>query len=188
MLAKEDKTMSRSYKPKEQYLCIDKSSYIHPSAVVIGKVRIGKNVFVGPQAVIRADEPESCISIGNNCNIQDRVIIHSLSSSAVKIDNNSSLSHGCIIHGPCKIGKNCFIGFGSVVFNSSLSNNIFVWFLAVISGVNIPNNREINHSSVVDNRQKVISLQICSKQGYKFSNKVLKANLFLLEKYKVGVF
>lgn len=30
---------------------------IHPSAVVIGNVLIGEKVFVGPNAVIRADEP-----------------------------------------------------------------------------------------------------------------------------------
>jgi carbonic anhydrase/acetyltransferase-like protein (isoleucine patch superfamily) len=31
--------------------------------VVIGKVKIGKNVFIGPVAVIRADEPRSSIII-----------------------------------------------------------------------------------------------------------------------------
>ena len=46
-----------SWNPNGDYPKVDTTSYIHPTAVVIGKVRIGKNVFVGPGAVIRADEP-----------------------------------------------------------------------------------------------------------------------------------
>jgi NDP-sugar pyrophosphorylase family protein len=36
---------------------IHPTTYIDPGAVVIGNVRIGPGVFVGPRAVIRADEP-----------------------------------------------------------------------------------------------------------------------------------
>ena len=68
---------------------------------------MGKNVFVGPLAVLRADEPDSSIIIGDNCNIQDRVVLHSLEDSLVLIEESTSLAHGCIIHGPCKIGNNC---------------------------------------------------------------------------------
>ena len=38
---------------------IDDTAYIHPTAVVTGKVTIGRNVFVAPWAVIKADEPSS---------------------------------------------------------------------------------------------------------------------------------
>lgn len=87
------------------YPKIDKTAYINPTAMIIGKVSIGKNVFVAPGEVIRADEPGSSVSIGDNSNIQDRVIIHALGNSSVIIGKNTSLSHGCIVHGPCKIGK-----------------------------------------------------------------------------------
>ncbi len=96
--------------PNGDYPDIDDTAYIDPSAVIIGKVKMGKNVFVGPFAVLRADEPDSSIIIGDNCNIQDRVVLHSLEDSLVLIEEITSLAHGCIIHGPCKIGNNCFIG------------------------------------------------------------------------------
>jgi carbonic anhydrase/acetyltransferase-like protein (isoleucine patch superfamily) len=56
------------------------SAAIHPSAVVIGNVQIGEKVFVGPHAVIRADEPcpagkVEAIVIEREVNIQDGVII-----------------------------------------------------------------------------------------------------------------
>ncbi len=110
--------------PQGDYPQIDRSAFIHPTAIIIGNVKIGKKVFVGPGAVIRADEPKSSIFIGDNCNVQDRVVVHALQNSSVYVDDNTSLSHGCIVHGPCKIGKNCFIGFGSVIFNAELGQGV----------------------------------------------------------------
>ncbi len=46
-----------SWNPQGDYPQIDDSAYIDPAAVIIGKVSIARNVFIGPTAVIRADEP-----------------------------------------------------------------------------------------------------------------------------------
>ncbi|MDP3104982.1 MAG: carbonate dehydratase, partial [Candidatus Methanoperedens sp.] len=92
---------------------ISKTTYVCDSAVITGNVVIGEQAFVAPNASIRADEPGSAIIIGDGCNIQDNVIIHALMKTKVVIGDHTSLSHGCIVHGPAQIGKNCFIGFGS---------------------------------------------------------------------------
>lgn len=163
---------------------VDKTAYIDPSAVIIGNVKIGKNVFIAPGAVIRADETESSIRIGNNSNIQDRVIIHSLRNSSVIIGNNTSLSHGCIIHGPCDIGNECFVGFGSVIFKAILKDRVFVKFLAVISGVVIPSRRIIPDAAVIDSGSKVRVLKIISEECSDFNQRVLRTNLELLKGYR----
>ena len=67
---------------------IDESAYIDKTAIICGKVIIKENVFVGPYAVIRADEVDASgdmdpITIGANSNIQDGVVIHSKSGAAV---------------------------------------------------------------------------------------------------------
>lgn len=170
--------------PQGDYPKIDKTAYVDPSAVIIGKVKIGRNVFVGPGAVIRADEPGSSISIGDNCNIQDRVVIHALGNSSVIISQNTSLSHGCIIHGPCAIAKGCFVGFGSVIFKAKLEDGVFVKFMAVVSGVNIPFRRLIPDGKVVDTAAKVKLLNCASGEFRKFGQRVLKANRNLLKGYK----
>jgi carbonic anhydrase/acetyltransferase-like protein (isoleucine patch superfamily) len=170
--------------PNGDYPNIDKTSYIDPSAVIIGKVDIGRNVFVGPGAVIRADEEKSAISIGDNCNVQDRVIIHALGKSRVAIGENTSLSHGCIIHGPCKIGKGCFIGFGSVIFRSELKDGVFVKFMAGVLDVHIPLGRMVPDGVMIDTKRKARGLKPVSKEWMKFSRCVLKANLDLLQGYK----
>ena len=74
------------WNPQGDYPQVDKSAYIDSTAVIVGKVDIGKNVFVGPGAVIRADEPGSLITIKENCNVQDRVIIHALENTSVLIE------------------------------------------------------------------------------------------------------
>ena len=170
--------------PSGDYPKIHKTSYIDPSAVIIGQVTIGKNVFVGPGAVMRADETKSSISISDGCNVQDRVIIHALGNSSVIIGEKTSLSHGCIVHGPCKIGQRCFIGFGSVVFNSCLAEGVFVQFLAVVSGVTIPQGRIVLDGMVINTKQKVMGLRIKTVESKCFAQRVVKANRYLLKGYK----
>ena len=38
--------------PQRDYPHIDKSAYIDPTTAIIGKINIGKNMFIGPGAVI----------------------------------------------------------------------------------------------------------------------------------------
>ena len=172
--------------PDGEYPKIDKSAYIDPSAVIIGNVKIGKNVFVAPRAVIRADEKKSSIVIKDNCNIQDGVIVHSLGNSKVVVGENTSLSHGCIVHGPCEIGKYCFIGFGSVIFRAELKGGVFVECKAGVLGVEVPANRLIGSGQMIDTEKKVKKLRTASKKFKAFSRAVLKANLGLLKGYKKG--
>ncbi len=49
---------------------VSDTAYVSESAVIIGNVIIGEQVFIAPHASIRADEPGSQIIIGNGCNIR----------------------------------------------------------------------------------------------------------------------
>jgi acyl-[acyl carrier protein]--UDP-N-acetylglucosamine O-acyltransferase len=94
---------------------IAESAYVDKTAIICGKVIIGENVFVGPYAVIRADEVDASggmdpIVIGANSNIQDGVVIHSKSGAAVTIGEFTSIAHRSIVHGPCTVGDRVFIG------------------------------------------------------------------------------
>jgi len=165
---------------------IDNIAYIDPASVIIGNIKIGKNVFIGPQAILRADEPNSLISIGDNCNIQDRVVVHTLEDTSVIIKNNTSLAHGCIIHGPCNIGKNCFIGFGSVVFNAKIGNGAVIMHLSVVEGVSILSERMVESSQSINRIEDAKGLKHVDKKLKKFAKKVIGANLNLTKGYKNG--
>ncbi len=163
---------------------VDNTVYIHPTAVIIGKVKIGKNVFVGPGAVVRADEAGSSIIIQDNCNIQDKVIIHALEETSVLVEKNTSLAHGCIVHGPCKIGKNCFIGFGSVIFKAEINQGVCIKHLVVVEGVTVLPEKVIESHSLIKGQDDVVKLRSAGKKDKEFMEKVIEANLDLVKGYK----
>jgi len=176
--------MPKMRNPQGDYPHIDKSAYIDPAAVIIGKINIGKNVFVGPEAVIRADEAGSSIIVKDNCNIQDRVIIHALKDSSVRIEENTSLTHGCIVHGPCRIGKDCFIGFGSVIFNSEIHQGVVIKHLVIVEGVNISAGRIVESGKVIRDEKDAKELKYAGRKIKDFATKVVKTNLDLTKRYK----
>lgn len=176
--------MHKMRNPQGDYPQIDKSVYIDPAALIIGKVSIGKHVFIGPEAVIRADEPGSSIIIKDNSNIQDRVIIHALENTSVLVEKGVSLAHGCIIHGPCKISKNCFIGFGSVIFDSELGQDVVVKHLVVVDGANVPTGRVVESGMAIRGEEGVKGLKYANKEIKDFVTKVVKTNSDLTKRYK----
>lgn len=172
------------WNPDDNYPQIDKSSHVHSTAVIIGNVKIGKNVFVGPGAVLRADEAESQIVIGDDCNVQDRVVVHALQGSVVSVRTRSSLSHGCIVHGPCEIGAGSFVGFGAVVFCSTLAEKIFVGHLALVVGVKIPAGRSVPDHRKIENLSEVQELPSISREQEDFMLGVVQMNKKLVREYK----
>lgn len=92
-----------------------KTSYIAPSADIIGKVVINDGASVWFGAVLRGDnEP---ILIGAGSNVQDHVTIHTDMGIPVTIGKNCTIGHRAIIHG-CIIGDNCLIGMGAIIMNN----------------------------------------------------------------------
>ena len=78
------------------------SSFVDPTAILCVRVIVNENVFIGPYAVIRADEVDENghmepILIGANSNIQVGVVIHSKSGAAVTIGERTSIAHRATI-------------------------------------------------------------------------------------------
>lgn len=92
---------------------LDPSCYIHPDAVLIGDVVIGKQCFIGTGAVLRGDY--GSIIIGDGSNVQENCVIHAQPGTAALVEGNADIGHGCVIHGPCTIKKNAVIGMGTVI-------------------------------------------------------------------------
>jgi carbonic anhydrase/acetyltransferase-like protein (isoleucine patch superfamily) len=169
---------------------IDDTAYVDPTAQVIGNVKIGSNVYVGPYAVIRADECDDqgqvhAIEIDDECNVQDGVIIHALGGTKVTIGKRSALAHGCIVHGPCAIGSGCFIGFRAVVYKAALGNGSFIGASAVIQGIDLADNTLVTPGDAIlsetDVGQKTGTAGDAEKE---FTTKVLNANITLTKGYK----
>jgi len=168
---------------------IDPTAYIDPTAQVIGNVHIGAQVYVGPNAVIRADESDDNgqaqpVEIEAECNIQDGVIVHALGGTRVTVGSRTSLAHGCIIHGPCSLGQGCFVGFRAVVYNASLENGAFVDTGAVVQGVDLAKNAFVPAAVAVLSGEDVKRLvSTTTSADRKFMEKVANTNLLLAKGY-----
>ncbi len=148
----------------------------------MGNVVIGDNVFIAPNATIRCDEPGSKIVIGSDCNIQDNVVIHSLTNSEVQIGSGTSIGHGSIIHGPCDIGERCFIGFGSVVFKCVLEDDVMVMHRVLVEDAVIPKKRLVPSGTIVQGTEGHMFAEVCSEM-VSFSNRVRDINVRLAKIY-----
>jgi carbonic anhydrase/acetyltransferase-like protein (isoleucine patch superfamily) len=90
--------------------------WIAPSAHVIGRVRLGRDVGIWFGAVLRGDnEP---IDIGDGTNIQEGAMLHTDPGFQLTIGAGVTIGHHAIIHG-CSIGGGSLIGMGATVLNGA---------------------------------------------------------------------
>ena len=167
---------------------VDSTAYIDPTAQVIGNVHIGPRVYIGPNAVLRADETDGKgevypIEIGAECNIQDGVIVHALGGTHVTIGRGTSLAHGCIIHGPCTLGRGCFVGFRAVVYKAALAEAVFINAGAVVQGVDLVANSLVPAAAAVLSEEDLVKLASTSQADREFMKTVVNTNLNLTKEY-----
>lgn len=93
---------------------VHESAYVHPQAVVTGNVIIGRNVYIGPGAMLRGDW--GGIEISDGCNVQENCVIHMFPGITVVLEEDAHIGHGAIIHG-ARIGRNCLVGMNSVIMD-----------------------------------------------------------------------
>ena len=114
---------------------IGADSYVADNASVIGDVQIGTECTILFSSVVRGDVMP--IRIGNQCNIQDLVMIHgTYQKVGTTLGDRVSVGHGAILHGAtvdsgsligmgvilmdgCHIGENCLVAAGSLVTENS---------------------------------------------------------------------
>ena len=119
---------------------IGKGCYLAETAVIIGDTILGEGCSVWFNTVIRGDV--NAIRIGNNVNIQDGSVPHTLyEKSQIHIGNNVSIGHNVTIHGAC-IKDNVLVGIGAVVLDDVVigENCIIAANSVVLSGTQIEPN------------------------------------------------
>ncbi len=93
---------------------IHPTAFVHPDAVVIGRVRIGAEASVWPCAVLRGDH--GTIEIGARTSVQDGTVVHTTSEWSTIIGAECVVGHNAHLEG-CVVADRCLIGSGSVVLN-----------------------------------------------------------------------
>ncbi|WP_119268606.1 gamma carbonic anhydrase family protein [Taklimakanibacter deserti] len=113
--------------------------WIAPNAIVVGKVKLDRNVGIWFGAVLRGDN--ELIHIGEGSNIQDGCVLHTDMGAPLTVGRNCTIGHQAILHG-CTIGDNTLIGMGSTILNhAKIGRNCLIGAHALIpEGKVIPDN------------------------------------------------
>lgn len=131
---------------------------LHPSVrlgqnvVLTGNLSVGEDSSIWHNCTIRGDvEP---ITIGKRCNIQDNTVLHGqLGKFAVKLGDDVSVGHGCILHG-CQLADKSFVGMGAVVMNGAYIGS----YVVVAAGSLVPQGKRFEepYSLVMGRPAKVV--------------------------------
>lgn len=113
------------------------SSFVHPTAVLIGDVIIGPGCYIGPCASLRGDFGR--IIVGRGANIQDNCIVHGFPEHDTVIEDDGHIGHGAILH-CCHIGRNALVGMNAVVMdNAQVGESAIVAAMAFVkAGMVVP--------------------------------------------------
>jgi len=95
---------------------LDAPAFLHETALLYGKVRIGEGSSVFAYVVMRAETHE--IVIGQRANIQDHAVIHVGDFTPTVIGDDCSITTRATLRG-CEIGDRCLIGINATVMDGS---------------------------------------------------------------------
>jgi sulfate permease, SulP family len=174
---------------------IPATAYVHPQASVIGQVVLGDNVHIAAGSSVRADEGTPFF-IGDNTNLQDGVVLHALKEKhvqvgqerwAIYVGRDVSIAHDALVHGPCYVGDDTFIGFKAVVHDAVVGSRCFIGIGAVVVGVTLPDERFVPHGSIIDSMDKVDALPMVSDAQHHFNADVVDVNRGLAAAYRAAV-
>lgn len=131
----------------------DRAAFIHPSALIYGRVTMQEGSSIWCNAVIRSEAAH--VEIGAYSNIQDFVMIHTDPGRPVVVGEHCSITHHATLHG-CTIGNNVLVGINATIYGGAVigDNSIVGQHAYVKDGTIVPPN-----SIVIGSPAKVIRTQ-----------------------------
>jgi carbon dioxide concentrating mechanism protein CcmM len=164
---------------------LHESVHVGPFVSVIGDVTIAENVYLAPHVSIRVDEGTPFF-IGSDTNLQDGVTLHGLAHGRVTHDgkeysiyigNRVSCAHGAVIHGPCAIGDDVFVGFNAIVLNACIEDGCYIGHGAYVTGgIRVPAGRYIAPNMTVDTQEAADGLPPIEESQKEFAEEVITVN------------
>lgn len=95
---------------------VDPSAFVHPTAVLIGDVRIGPQCYVGPNASLRGDFGQIVLERG--ANLQDNCVMHGFPGRPTRVEENGHIGHGAILHS-CIVRRDALVGMNAVIMDDA---------------------------------------------------------------------
>lgn len=93
------------------------SAFVHPDAVIIGRVTIGPESTVWPAAVLRGDH--GAIVVGDQTSIQDGAVVHCTAELDTRIGDRCTVGHLAHLEG-CTMEAGSLVGSGATVLHRAV--------------------------------------------------------------------
>lgn len=135
---------------------IDESAWIAPSALLLGRVRVGAHSSIWFQSLLRGDCDE--IVIGTECNLQDGSVIHNMQGYPVILGDRVSFGHGVLAHG-CIIEDDVLVGIRATILNGAKIGHHSL----IAAGTLVPENAVIPPYSLVMGTPGKVVKQVSEK-------------------------
>ncbi|KMZ13422.1 Carbonic anhydrase, gamma class [Candidatus Burkholderia humilis] len=100
------------------------------------------------------------------------------------IGERTSIAHRAIVHGPCSVGHDVFIGFNSVLFNCMIGDGCVVRYNALVDGCELPPGFYVPSTERIGPDTDIASLTPVSVDATAFSDDVARTNNALVRGYK----
>ena len=84
---------------------------------MIGRVRLGRDVSLWPNATIRGDTDQ--ITVGDGTNVQDGAVLHADAGAPCTVGRRVTIGHLACVHG-CTIEDEVLVGIGAIILNNSV--------------------------------------------------------------------
>lgn len=116
---------------------VDRTAFVHPTAILTGDVIIGARCYVGPAASLRGDFGRIVLKDGSN--VQDCCVMHGFPGTDTVIEEDGHIGHGAVLHG-CIVRRNAMVGMNAVVMDEAVigESAIVAACAFVKAGVEIP--------------------------------------------------
>jgi carbonic anhydrase/acetyltransferase-like protein (isoleucine patch superfamily) len=145
---------------------IHPDAFVHPEAVIIGRVILGANSSVWPGAVIRADD--NTIQIGDRTSVQDGAVLHCTSEFTTTIGDDCTIGHNAHLEG-CTLEDGSLAGSGSVILHGAIvSSGALVGANALVPGGKVipPNAMALGVPATIRENANSVETNLMSSANY----------------------
>ncbi|BCW18501.1 gamma carbonic anhydrase family protein [Arthrobacter sp. NtRootA9] len=116
---------------------VHESSFVAPSASIIGNATLGQDASAFYGVSVRADT--AAITVGAGSNLQDNVVLHADPGFPCTVGERVSVGHAAVVHG-CTVEDDCLIGMGATVLNGAVigTGSLVAAGAVVLEGTVVP--------------------------------------------------
>ena len=117
-------------------------AWVAPTAVLVGRVRLGSGSSAWYGAVLRGDGEQ--ITVGAGSNVQDGCVVHADPGFPATIGDGVVVGHNAVVHG-CEVGDRCLVGMNATVMNGAKIGEGSI----VAAGALVPEGKEFPPRSLI---------------------------------------